>query len=59
MREAIQAHAFNGLADELEILIEPSGDETWARGAACVVLGELFKSPVHQPEESILDAMQA
>jgi predicted NBD/HSP70 family sugar kinase len=59
MREVIRAHAFNGLADELEILIEPSGDETWARGAACVVLGELFTSPVHQPEENILAAMQA
>jgi predicted NBD/HSP70 family sugar kinase len=58
MREAIRAHVFNGLADELEILIEPSGDEAWARGAACVVLGELFTSPVHQPEESILATMQ-
>jgi N-acetylglucosamine repressor len=47
MREAIKEHAFNGLADGLEIVIEPSGDETWARGAACLVLGELFKSPVH------------
>ena len=50
MRAAIQAHAFNGLADELEVVIEPSGDETWARGAACVVLGELFKSPVQRGE---------
>ena len=48
MREAIRAHVFNGLADTLEIVIEPSGDETWARGAACVVLGELFRSPVYQ-----------
>lgn len=50
MREAIHQHAFDGLADELEIIIEPSGDETWARGAACVVLGELFKPPVHEGE---------
>ena len=48
MREAIQAHAFNGLADDLNIIIEPAGDETWARGAACVVLGELFKPPVYK-----------
>lgn len=46
LREALQAHVFNGLADTLEIVVEPSGDETWARGAACVVLGELFRSPV-------------
>ncbi len=48
MREAIRAHVFNGLADNLEVVIEPSGDETWARGAACVVLGELFRSPVYR-----------
>lgn len=59
MREAIRQHAFDGLADELEIVIEPSGDETWARGAACVVLGELFKSPVHKREEVDLTAVMA
>lgn len=57
MREAIHQHAFDGLADKLEIVIEPSGDETWARGAACVVLGELFKSPVHKREEADLMAV--
>lgn len=59
MREAIQAHVFNGLADELQIIIEPSGDETWARGAACVVLGELFKSPVQRGEALDLIAAMA
>lgn len=46
LHKALHEHVFSGLADELEIVIEPSGDETWARGAACVVLGELFRSPV-------------
>jgi len=54
MREAIHQYAFDGLADKLEIIVEPSGDETWARGAACVVLGELFKSPVYRGETSDL-----
>ncbi len=48
MRVAIKAHTFNGLANELDIFIEPSGDETWARGAATLVLDELFKSPIHR-----------
>ncbi len=48
MREAVRAYAFNSLADRLKIVVEPSGDETWARGAACVVLGELFKPPVQR-----------
>jgi predicted NBD/HSP70 family sugar kinase len=47
MRAAISENAFRGLADQLDIVIEPSGDVTWARGAACLVLGELFKSPMH------------
>ncbi len=57
MREVIRAHAFNGLADEMEIVIEPSGDEAWARGAACVVLGELFRSPVQR--EGAVDLIAA
>ena len=52
MRAAIEAHTFAGLGGELQILVEPSGDEAWARGAACVVLGEIFKSPVHRDEET-------
>lgn len=59
MQEAIREHAFNGLADELEIVIESSGDETWARGAACVVLGELFKPPAHQGKATDLMAAMA
>ena len=46
MQAAIGKHVFNSLADDLEIVIEPVGDETWARGAASLVLGELFKSPM-------------
>ena len=57
MREAIRQHAFDSLADDLDIVIEPAGDETWARGAACVVLGELFKPPVH--EGKAMDLMAA
>lgn len=51
MRAAVDEHVFASLGGELEIVVEPSGDETWARGAACVVLGELFKSPVHREVE--------
>lgn len=48
MRKAFQEHVFDGLADQTEFVIEPAGDDTWARGAACVVLGEMFKSPLHK-----------
>lgn len=52
MREALERNVFNGLANDLKLVIEPSGDETWARGAACVVLGELFKHPIHRDERA-------
>ncbi|MEO8286146.1 MAG: ROK family transcriptional regulator [Chloroflexota bacterium] len=52
MREAMQRNVFTGLARDLKLVIEPSGDETWARGAACVVLGELFKHPIHRDERA-------
>lgn len=48
MRQAFEAHVFDGLAEQTEFVIEPAGDDTWARGAACVVLGEMFKSPLHK-----------
>ncbi len=48
MRQALEAHAFNGLTDGLRLVIEPSGDEAWARGAASLVLGEIFKSPIYR-----------
>jgi predicted NBD/HSP70 family sugar kinase len=56
MRQAFAAHVFDGLADQTEFVIEPAGDDTWARGAACVVLGEMFKSPLHKTRGPDLSA---
>jgi len=50
MRAAIQAFTFDGMANDAEIFVEPSGDVAWARGAATLVLDELFKSPVLKKE---------
>lgn len=57
VRRAIETLSFDGLAEEVALVVEPSGDEVWARGAACVVLGELFKSPVHRKTELALPAV--
>lgn len=46
MRSAFAEYAFDDVAERTELIIELAGDETWARGAACVVLGELYKSPL-------------
>ncbi|WP_299029590.1 ROK family transcriptional regulator [uncultured Thermanaerothrix sp.] len=46
MRQAIARHVMPGLRNDAEIRIDPWGDDAWARGAASLVLGELFKSPI-------------
>jgi hypothetical protein len=48
METALREHVFDGLANSLRIITEPSGNELWARGAACVALSSLFSSPDHQ-----------
>jgi len=58
MRRAISEHVFNGLGDHLKIIEEQIGDETWARGAASLVLGEIFKSPVYG-ESKVIDRLLA
>ncbi len=45
---AVDEHAMPVLRPDVQISIEPWGDDAWARGAASLVLRELFESPVHQ-----------
>ncbi|HLF27486.1 MAG TPA: ROK family transcriptional regulator [Anaerolineae bacterium] len=53
LRAAVQAFAVPELLDDVEIRIEPLGDDAWARGAASLVLHELFKPPVHAEETAL------
>lgn len=46
MLESLRKHAFIGLVDELEIVIEPTDDKAWARGAASLVISKVFESPM-------------
>jgi predicted NBD/HSP70 family sugar kinase len=49
MRAAISKYTFSqALVEQLSLVIEPIGNDEWARGAACVVLSELFISPMHK-----------
>jgi len=50
MREAVQKNAVPELFDDTEIRINPWGDDVWARGAASLVIGELFNSPIQKEE---------
>ena len=46
--EAVDNYVMPGLADDTEIKIELWNDDAWARGAAGLVLRELFESPIHR-----------
>lgn len=50
MQHIIQQNTIPGLVKETTLQVEPWGDAAWARGAASLVLGELFQSPVHSQE---------
>ena len=45
MLTALRLHTFDGLLDQVEIVIEPTDDRAWARGAASVVINKVFESP--------------
>jgi predicted NBD/HSP70 family sugar kinase len=48
MKESIQQNTMPGLFDPKIVEIVPWGDDAWARGAAGLVLRELFESPIHK-----------
>jgi predicted NBD/HSP70 family sugar kinase len=47
LRETVAQHAFNGLVDDTEIVVQEWGDEAWAWGAASLALRDIFTSPIH------------
>jgi predicted NBD/HSP70 family sugar kinase len=53
MRTTLHQHAVPELWEDLELKIEPWGDDAWARGAASLVLRELFESPMNREPASI------
>ena len=48
MQQAIWEHIMPPLADTFKVRIEPWGDDAWARGAACLVLDQIFNPPMVQ-----------
>ncbi|MGE5378256.1 MAG: ROK family protein [Bacteroidota bacterium] len=52
MKESIQQNTMPGLFDPDIIEIIPWGDDAWARGAAGLVLREVFESPIHKKVNS-------
>jgi N-acetylglucosamine repressor len=53
MLETLRAHTFNGLLDGVETLIKPTDDQAWARGAAGLVVGKIFESPLIESDSAV------
>lgn len=51
LREELDARVFEGLRGTYRLVVEPLPDAAWARGAASLVLGELFELPTHTQAE--------
>lgn len=56
MKESIQKNTMPGLFDPKIVEIIPWGDDAWARGAAGLVLRELFESPIHKKVPAVVSA---
>ena len=48
MRRAVEAYAHHKMLSSTEILIQEWDDMDWARGAASLVLQELYRSPFNK-----------
>lgn len=47
LRQELEAKVFDGLRDSYQLVVEPLPDAAWARGAASLVLGEVFDLPTN------------
>lgn len=52
MFAAMKRYTFNGLLDDVEVVVEPADDYAWARGAASLVIGKVFESPLIEAQAS-------
>ncbi len=43
---ALRQHVFNGLMENVKVIVREADDHAWARGAAGMVIGKLFESPL-------------
>ena len=53
MEEAIRETAFANVGAELDIVVQPWGDDAWAVGAATLVLRELFSLRIGEEPQSL------
>ncbi|MDX2077004.1 MAG: ROK family protein, partial [bacterium] len=52
MMTSLKKYTFNGLLDDVTIVIEPTDDQAWARGAASLVISKVFESPIIEAQRN-------
>lgn len=52
LQETLQANCFNGFFNDLRLVVEPWGDDAWARGAAGLMLEEMFRPTLYRYDET-------
>lgn len=45
MMNALHENTFESLLDQVQVVVKPTDDRAWARGAASVVISKVFESP--------------
>jgi predicted NBD/HSP70 family sugar kinase len=50
LRDTLARHCFADLFEGVELVVEPWGDDAWARGAAGLMLDEFFHPPTQRAE---------
>lgn len=52
LQQALQANCFDGFFEDMRLVVEPWGDDAWARGAASLMLEELFRPALYRGDEA-------
>ncbi|MEA4813097.1 MAG: ROK family transcriptional regulator [Anaerolineaceae bacterium] len=52
VKKMIAAHVINAVGEDFNIISENWGDDAWARGAASLVLKEIFELPINKEEKA-------
>jgi predicted NBD/HSP70 family sugar kinase len=52
LEATLQAHCFDGFFEDMRLVVEPWGDDAWARGAASLMLDELFRPDLYRDDKS-------
>jgi predicted NBD/HSP70 family sugar kinase len=52
LQSTLQAHCFDGFFADMRLVVEPWGDDAWARGAASLMLDELFRPDLYRDEKA-------